>query len=101
MSEESKVTKKEYRYEDYRVAKISVDESIFISVRQLLGLIEYKWLTPSVTTIRISITSAEHADQCKDALDMAMEIFEKWSEDTGKEVSEEVMAELEEAAYHE
>lgn len=35
-----------------------------------------------------NLDELEHLDLLKDALDMAGELFEEWSEDTGKEIVE-------------
>jgi len=43
---------------------------------------------PRIRTYAVKLVGMEHADLFKDALELAMVIFEAWSEDTGKEIAE-------------
>jgi len=45
------------------------------------------WFAPTLTVKETALSSAEHADLLKDAIAMATEVFEEWSEDTGKEIN--------------
>lgn len=45
------------------------------------------WDAPYIFVNHENVTDLEHLDLLKDALDMAGELFEKWSEDTGKEIA--------------
>ena len=45
------------------------------------------WDAPYIFVNRKKVTDLEHLDLLKDALDMAGELFEEWSEDTGKEIA--------------
>ncbi len=44
------------------------------------------WGEPRIRTYAVKLVDMEHADLFKDALELAMVIFEAWSEDTGKEI---------------
>ena len=46
------------------------------------------WDAPYIFVNHEKVTDLEHLDLLKDALDMAGELFEEWSEDTGKEIAE-------------
>ena len=45
------------------------------------------WDAPYIFVNHEKVTDLEHLDLLKDALDMAGELFEAWSEDTGKEIN--------------
>lgn len=45
------------------------------------------WDAPYITVNNVKVEDLEHLDLLKGALDMAGELFEKWSEDTGKEIN--------------
>ncbi len=45
------------------------------------------WGAPYIFVNHEKVTELEHLDLLKDALDMAGELFEEWSEDTGKEIA--------------
>jgi len=46
------------------------------------------WDTPYIFVNHEKVTELEQLDLMKDALCMAGELFEEWSEDTGKEIVE-------------
>ena len=46
------------------------------------------WDAPYIFVNHEKVTELEYLDLLKDALDMAGELFEEWSEDTGKEIAE-------------
>ena len=45
------------------------------------------WSEPRIRTYAVKLMDMEHVDLFKDALCMAAELFEEWSEDTGKEIN--------------
>ncbi len=45
------------------------------------------WDVPYIFVHGGKVTELKQLDLLKDALDMAGELFEKWSEDTGKEIA--------------
>ena len=45
------------------------------------------WDAPYIFVNHEKVTDLEHLDLLKDALDMAGELFEEWSKDTGKEIA--------------
>lgn len=46
------------------------------------------WGEPRIRTYAVKLVDMEHADLFKDALELAGELFEEWSADTGKEITE-------------
>lgn len=86
-----KLNAKPFRTKTMRVTRIEVNDASAVIVTQRSDLneltLEMVWIAPKVTVKEVEVFDAEHLDLLKDALDIAGELFESWSEDTGKEIA--------------
>jgi len=67
---------------------IRIDGKTIVFIEQNMNIDNPNvWDAPYIFVNHEKVTELEHLDLLKDALDMAAELFEKWNEDTNKEIT--------------
>lgn len=78
-----------YDTKTYRKRYFEINGVSMASIMQLpLESNTSVWDAPQIHMYKFQVLDAEHLDLLKDALEMAGELFEEWSADTGKEITE-------------
>ena len=82
------ITQNDYNTQSSRHRVFGIDDAPALSVWQMPSANDRAlWSEPRIRTYAVKLMDIEHIDLLKDALDMAGELFEEWSEDTGKEIA--------------
>ena len=83
------ITQSDYTRPDSKHIAIHIDGKTVVFVEQNMNIDNPTvWDAPYIFVNREKVRELEYLDLLKDALDMAGELFEEWSEDTGKEIAE-------------
>ena len=83
------LTQENYNTQSSRHRVFGINGASAVSVVQMPSVDDTTlWSEPRIRTYAVKLVDMEHADLFKDALELAGELFEKWSEDTGKEITE-------------
>ena len=81
------LTQENYNTQSSRHHIFRINGASAVSVVQMSSVDDTTlWSEPRMHTFAVRLVDMEHADLFKDALELAMVIFEAWSEDTGKEI---------------
>ena len=81
------LTQENYSTKSSRHRVFGINGASAVSVWQMPSVSDRSlWSEPRIRTYAVKLMGMEHADLFKDALELAMVIFEAWSEDTGKEI---------------
>ena len=81
------LTQENYNTQSSRHQIFRINGASTISVIQMPSVDDTTlWSEPRMHTFAVRLVDMEHADLFKDALELAMVIFEAWSEDTGTEI---------------
>ena len=82
------LTQENYNTQSSRHQIFRINGASTISVIQMPSVDDTTlWSEPRMHTFAVRLVDMEHADLFKDALELAGELFEEWSADTGKEIT--------------
>ena len=81
------LTIENYHTQTLKRTEIVSDGNSLVTITQRMALDGVTWEEPRMYTNRIRMMDSDGVNAFKDALDMAGELFEEWSEDTGKEIN--------------
>ena len=81
------LTQSDYTRPGGKHIAIRIDGKTIVFIEQNMNIDNPNvWDAPYIFVNHEKVTELEHLDLLKDALDMASELFEEWSADTGKEI---------------